>query len=153
MADKLFASLRAGTYDAGAHILRTCSLPDLTSLVVPTEPQGVASPAWRAENESKKAASKVASHEGEVESPSGEDQVPSYSIQQGQEASGGSGEDDNAFDVASAAESKEGEGGSEGGSSGEEEEDDEDEWSSSGDEDLRQLVQTLQSFVEEVSEL
>lgn len=158
MAEKLSASLRAGTYDAGANILRTCSLPDLTALVVPTEPQEVPSQAWKAEEQSKEV-SKIDSQEGEVVSSeqglpdADEVKVPSYSVRQGHEASGN---EDSVFyeGVASAAEGKEceGEGRSEGGSSGEEEEE-EDEWSSSEDEDLRQLVQTLQSFVEEISEL
>ena len=162
-AEKLSASLRAGTFDAKARILRTCSLPDLTSLIVPTEPQDEASPAWKAEYQSSSEESGSDEHTQEAltaNKSQAAEEVLSYSVYQGQEeeeeeGAEESGEEDMfQEDMTSAAESKEGEGVVEsgGGSSGDEE-DDEDEWSSSEDEDLRQLVETLQNFVEESSKL
>lgn len=123
------ASLRAGTYDAGASLLRTCSLPDLTSLVA-LDPLG--SPGW---------------------DDRGQDSGESVLLEV--EAASDSelhGKDGVFYDDVVAAASAE-VGGGEGGPSEEEEEGSEEEWSSSGDEDLQQLVQTLQNFVEEASEL
>ena len=94
MAENLSASLRAGTYDARANLLRTCSLPDLTSLVVaPLEPEpepvGVASSAWKPE-----AGEGVVTKSGDCQ----EGKVSTHSVRQGEgEEEGSSEEEDNVF--------------------------------------------------------
>jgi hypothetical protein len=143
---KMSASLRAGTYDAGANILRTCSLPDLASLVA--DPEG---PAWDAQ-EPPETGDNVSGgpDTGNVPGPletEGKVPEPPARVPEDEE---GANEDDVFYgdEAATAAEGRQS-----GGVSEEEEEvNEEEEWSSSEDEDLQQLVQTLQSFVEEASE-
>lgn len=139
------ASLRAGTYDAGVNILRTCSLPDLTSLVAHNPAHDPGSP------------------EGDVEGPSENEEGISMgsSAQRAGIESELRDEDDDKDNVFYEESVEEGEGEEVGEEEGEveekgegEEEDEgegEEEWSSSEDEDLQQLVQTLQNFVEDAS--
>ncbi len=136
----LSASLRAGTYDAGANLLRTCSLPDLTSLL-PNPSQegeglgGVASEVWNAGRDPGNQGGGVTGEgnsdddDDDAESSGGEDVFYNDEI-----APGPVGEEPQAEGVESDSEEEE------------------EEWSSSEDEDLQQLVQTLQNFVEEASE-
>lgn len=128
-SDSLSASIRAGTFDAGANLLRTCSLPDLTSMISdPSQegegPGGVASEEWNVGG-----------------SPSNEDDVTKAS---GDESSDGEDVFYNGKETPASGEGAESD-------CEEEDEEDEEEWSTSEDEDLQQLVQTLQSFVEEAS--
>ena len=115
---KLSASLRAGTYDTNAEILRTCSLPELNSLV--SDSDNDKNP-W--ENAKERSPVNSTDNSNQGESPSHKEI-----------------KDEGAADEAEF-------------SAEEEEEDEKDEvWSSSEDEDLQRLVETLQSFVEESSE-
>ena len=176
---KMSASLRAGTYDAGANLLRTCSLPDLTSLAA----DDPGPPAWdigrhrdppeagETDTEPPETGGIVSETEGTYPEPSefGEN-IPeppksgpgdSVAQEQGGDSDSEPREKDDVFyeDVI-----EEGEGGVEGGENEEEkeegkmgemeeeEEEEEEDWSSSEDEDLQQLVQTLQTFVNEASE-
>lgn len=175
---KFSASIKLGTYDAGAHVLRTCSLPDLNSLAGQRE---VESPVWDSGcplGSAEGIPGSSHNQEEEVEPASGDpvssEEVPRSSANQeeadplisaGQEGAEGPGNSESSAsqmeegasnaelhngegefydDVAIAASFPEGEEG--------EEEEGED-WSSSEDEDLQQLVQTLQNFVEEASGL
>lgn len=125
---KMSASLRAGTYDAGANLLRTCSLPDLTPLVEPAKDPG--SLGWDV-------GERQDSPENGESTPGADSDLEPHD------------KDDVFYD-----DLEEGKGGEEGESEEEGKEDDEEEgeWSSSEDEDLQQLVKTLQHFVEEASE-
>lgn len=131
------ASLRAGTYDAGVSILRTCSLPDLTSIVAAVDPSD---PGVR-----------VVGHHG---SPETGGNVPEDSGAPEMEGRNRDTEphdkDDEDVFYEDAVASEEGEKGGTSEEEGKEEE--EEEWSSSEDEDLQQLVQTLQNFVADASE-
>ena len=125
----LSASLRAGAFDTNAAILHTCSLPDLRSLFS-TTPQ-VLLPT--AEEE-------VAPDNEEVNKEHNEE-----------EEEGGNESETEQEPVSKLKEDSEGEE-SQGDDEVREESDSEEEgWSSSDDEDIHQLVQTLQSYVEESS--
>ena len=123
----LSASLRAGVFDTNVSILHTCSLPDLRSLFATVPPTAV-----------------------EEGAPDNQE------LNEGsdQEEEGEGSESDAVREPASKLkESSEGEE-SQGDDEAREEEDSEEEgWSSStsDDEDIHQLVQTLQSYVEESS--
>ena len=170
---KMSASLRAGTYDAGANLLRTCSLPDLTSLAAddpgppawdigrhqdpPETGETVADPPETGEIVSEAGGTHPEPPEFGENIPEPPESGPGDSVAQEQGGDGDSEphEKDDVFyeDVI-----EEGEGGVEGGESQEEgkmwemREEEEEDWSSSEDEDLQQLVQTLQTFVNEASE-
>ena len=153
-------SIRTGTYDANACMLRTCSLPNLTSLLPYANDQA-----------------EKGGHDKEVESEhcggsredsvcgGGDDdkEVEGVGIKSDDGSSGcregsGSGRDgEGSAKVANSDESREEQEGvkeKERVEVKEEEPDEEEEdWSSSEDEDLQQLVKTLQNFVEEGSGL
>ena len=146
---KLSASLRAGTYDAGAHILRTCSLPNLASLA---EDEGE----YREGEASADKSTPREEEEEEEEEEEGEGEEGRENLEERKEKKG--------FFEEMEEVGEKSEEGEEGGSgeeekkvSGSSENEDEssaesgDEWSSSEEEDLQRLVQTLQSFVEEAS--
>lgn len=138
-AISLSTSLRAGTFDAGANLLRTCSLPDLTSAAAHREegegPEGAVSELWD-----------LSSH------PVGD---PKTEGSEGDDADSSNGEDvfqdDREVSASGGEPPGEGAGSESDDEDEEEEEEEEEEWSSSEDEDLQQLVKTLQSFVEETS--
>lgn len=172
---KMSASLRAGTYDAGANLLRTCSLPDLTSLVA----DDPGPPAWDVGGHQERediTESEPPETVGTVPESGGNHPKTTEVTENTPEPGGRTGDsvaqelggdsdsepqskDDVFYEDAPAA-SEEGQRGTEGGESGEEEEEEggeeeeeeEEDWSSSEDEDLQQLVQTLQTFVNEASE-
>lgn len=123
----LSASLRAGAFDVNAKVLLTCSLPDLRSLFT-SSPQAVPLAANEEEVPNNQEASE--DHENEEE----QDPVSKFK-EESEEQSDKEEEED---------EEEEEE---------EQEEDklEEETWSSSDDEDIHQLVQTLQSYVEESS--
>ena len=151
---KLSASLRAGIYDAGANILRTCSLPNLVS-IAPEEmsvwdvaehqaetKENVPVPSETGANVPEPRETGENAPEPPVpETPKTGEDVPA--------AGGDGGERDKSYSDLHDKDDVfyEGKGGA-----SEEEEEEEEEWSSSEDEDLQQLVETLQSFVEEASE-
>jgi hypothetical protein len=128
----LSASLRAGVFDTNVSILHTCSLPDLRSLfstvpqvLLPTAVEGGAPDNQELNEESDQ------EEEGE-ESESDAVQEPASKLEEGSEGEESQGDDEVRED---------------------EEDSEEEGWSSStsDDEDIHQLVQTLQSYVEESS--
>lgn len=164
----LSASLRAGTFDISANNLRTCSLPDLNSLV-PVSPvvQEPASP-WSNKQEdvpSNFQEGSDVSDEEEAEISGNKRKGEPWEvfddddddIKKKREVTATSSEavfDDRSERKGVASgdiDSNEEEYGSGKNDDGHEEE--EEEWSSSEDEDLQRLVQTLQNFVEDASEL
>ncbi len=127
----LSASLRAGVFDTNVSILHTCSLPDLRSLfstvpqvLLPTAVEGGAPDNQELNEESDQ------EEEGEG-SDSDAVQEPASKLEEGSEGEESQGDDEVR----------------------EEEDSEEEGWSSStsDDEDIHQLVQTLQSYVEESS--
>ena len=124
----LSASLRAGVFDTNAANLHSCSLPDLRTLFS-TTPQ-VLLPATNEKAAPDNQEINEKSEEGEERKSEREaEQEPASKLKEDSE-----GEE------------------SHGDSEFQEESDSEEEgWSSSDDEDIHQLVQTLQSYVEESS--
>ena len=124
----LSASLRAGVFDTNVAILHTCSLPDLRSLFS-TTPMPIP---------------------GEERTPDNQELNEEVSDQEEEE--GGGSESDVVQEPASRlkgdSEGEESHGEDEVREEGDSEEEG---WSSSDDEDIHQLVQTLQSYVEESS--
>ena len=122
----LSASLRAGAFDTNVAILHTCSLPDLRSLFS-TTPQVLLPTAE-------------------------EERAPDNQEQSDQEEEGEGSESDAVQEPTSKLkENSEGEESQGDDKVREEDDSGEEGWSSSDDEDIHQLVQTLQSYVEESS--
>ena len=119
----LSASLQAGAFDTNAKILLTCSLPDLRSLFATSPPQVVL----------------PVSIDNEEEAPGNQEtnEESEYDEEEGSES------EEEQEPVSKVREENEEEE--------EEVEEEEEAWSSSDDEDIHQLVQTLQSYVEEAS--
>ena len=126
---QLSASLRAGAYDTNAKVLLTCSLPDLRTLFSSPPPI-----IMQVDNEEEFPSNEDINEEkaGEEEEEEEEGECSEEEVEEDEEP------------VSKFEEENEG-----GESSGEEEE--EESWSSSDDEEIHQLVQTLQSYVEESS--
>ena len=123
----LSASLRAGAFDTNVSTLRTCSLPDLRSLFS-ASPQ---EPSYAAKAEAVPSNQDVNEGGNEQEEEEGsEDEDEGEPVSKFKEDSE---EEESQRDDALREESEEGS------------------WSSSDDEDIHQLVQTLQSYVEESS--
>ena len=129
---QLSASLRAGAYDTNAKVLLTCSLPDLWTLFSSPPPA-----IMQVDNEEA-----FPSNEDINEEEAGEEEEEEEEEEEGECSEEEVEEDEEP--VSKFEEENEG-----GESSGEEEE--EESWSSSDDEEIHQLVQTLQSYVEESS--
>lgn len=134
----LSASIRAGAFDTNAKALHTCSLPDLRSLFATTP-----SPTANVEE--------AAPDSQEINEEGGEEEEE-------EEEEGGESEIEEELELLSRYKEESGEETPAGGdqlkgeeSGSEEEEEEEEGWSSSDDEDFHQLVQTLQSYVEEAS--
>ena len=122
----LSASLRAGAFDTNAAVLLTCSLPDLRSLFS-TSPQVTPQTA----DEGATLDNQETSEEGnEGEEGDRESEQEPVSKEESEEECPGDDGDDTVF---------------------KEDESEEEVWLSSDDEDIHQLVQTLQSYVEESS--
>lgn len=119
----LSASLRAGAFDANAKGLLTCSMPDLRSLFT-SSPQAEPPTADKEAAPPNHETNEDSSKEEEDESEEEEELV-------------------NKFVEESGEQSREDEEG----------EPEEESWSSSDEEDIHQLVQTLQSYVDESSML
>ena len=121
----LSASLRAGAFDTNANVLLTCSLPDLRSLFT-SSPQAVPPAADEEETPNNQEASEEQENE--------EEQEPVSKFREENEERSCKEEEEEYQEE-------------------EEEEDklEEEAWSSSDEEDMHQLVQTLQSYVEESS--
>lgn len=133
----LSASIRAGAFDTNAKALHTCSLPDLRSLFATTP-----SPTANVEE--------AAPDSQEINEEGGKEEE--------EEEEGGESEIEEELELLSRYKEESGEETPAGGdqlkgeeSGSEEEEEEEEGWSSSDDEDFHQLVQTLQSYVEEAS--
>ena len=126
----LSASLRAGFFDTNVAILHTCSLPDLSALFS-TTPQVLLPTA------------------DEVRTPGNQE----LNDESDQEEERGGSESDTVQEAAGKLLKEDSEGEESQGEDDDVEEGDSEEegWSSSDDEDIHQLVQTLQSYVEESS--
>ena len=126
----LSASIRVGAFDTNAAILHTTSLPDLRSLFS-TIPQ-ILSPTAEEEATPDNQGVNEESNEEEEEEGESESEAEEEPASKLKEESGG--EESHGEDALR-----------------EEDDSEEEEWSSSDDEDIHQLVQTLQSYVEESS--
>lgn len=131
-------------------MLRTCSLPDLTSLVLADE--GGDSMESLPQNVPEGNEAVVVSNQGEDPCNSDNNDEDVFYDSVGDLSAVGGVDEDKGVGGPSGEETK---GvGQEAGFEGEGQEisEEEEEWSSSEDEDLQELVKTLQNFVEEASE-